>query len=875
MYQARLETHHQSPPAHMGQPAAPVKSPAMASLPLVDLTAGPHSLPQLSACDSVADVRTLESPLFLDLSQCGMSLPFQNYTRVHLKFPSTLLRRPKFQFSQLVQTLDHNTRDLLTSAVTSHSVFVFYDEGSTLQSCSSHTSNILTKIIPYLIQLKSQQHNNTKFLFLQGGKTKLQEKLPLHQPVPFPRPPHLKNSRSAPNVNKPATKNGLNKHNMNLKITIPSRNTRADNSDYMFIQSFKKDSIHYSPDSLQKYFNFHMPPKIEPEDEILPAWLKNYSKDGSKNLLRILNAFECLEKLEVQRLERCLQSSKEELQKEDKSNTQIDVQTASDEKAGPTQKTRLRKPYSFRKMQKQFKPDRHDYDSDNDGYHQAEELKLKMDIHEELHGGENQELISKLIKLQGNDNLSTREANRINNSKNNHTEVQDEDEDEVVETPMDDYLLTRGIQSYTKNRYSNILPYEHSRVKLEPSPVWSDNKHGPLSCTVTPGSNSPLSNKAIRKRRNSYFSQDCSSRERSSEHSSDQKPETVRSSLRPPLTSHDSMRTTLTPNTASDNDTFNDYFNANYLKMPQINPDFSYIATQAPLPSTLDDFWKVVVANGVKVILSLNSDDELSMRKWDIYWNSTSLKKFDVSVSDNFENVGGVKGCILRVFKVRRKVTKEHNKPGEAKVSNNVKIVETEANGTIAKKTKAEIMEGELPTCKNGSEIETAVHTICQLQYTKWLDSCGINMSDVLKLHRIKNLLLNNAAFFIESIRHGKVYEDIMNAKDSSPKDTYTSDLTKAPEKSPLLVHCSAGCGRTGVFITLDFLINVFERPTDNANRIDVWNMPQDLIFIVVNELRKQRISMVQNLTQYITCYEAILKYFELRKITGNCDRVH
>lgn len=86
-------------------------------------------------------------------------------------------------------------------------------------------------------------------------------------------------------------------------------------------------------------------------------------------------------------------------------------------------------------------------------------------------------------------------------------------------------------------------------------------------------------------------------------------------------------------------------------------------------------------------------------------------------------------------------------------------------------------------------------------------------------------------------------------------------------KQPPLLVHCSAGCGRTGVFITLDFLLNILTYPSNCNNKIDVWKMTQDLIFITVNELRKQRISMVQNLTQYITCYEAILEYFSLKKI--------
>ncbi|SCU93670.1 LAME_0F04610g1_1 [Lachancea meyersii CBS 8951] len=850
-------THVGSSPA--GPP--PPQPSTVTAAGVVDLTTELHRLPQLEACTTIAETRSLEFALYFDLSQCGIQLPLPNYTRFHLKFPSTLVRRPKFQFSQLAQTLDHNTQEKLASEVEKHSIFVFYDEGSTLQNCSLNTSNILSKIIPYLIQLKGQ-NCGIKLLFLQGDKTSLQEKSLSHQQLPFVRPTHLTNARS-PHIHKSASKKGLNKHNINLKIAIPSRDARNDNSDYMFIQSFKKDSIHYSPDSLKKYFDFHMPDLIERDDDVLPTWLKKYSEDSEKNLLMILKSFECLEKLEVKRLERCLQSSKQDPNMHDSGQT-FESHGANSSTIDPTRRPKPHKLYSFREMQKEYKPNRHDYDSDNDGYHQAEEMKLKMDIHEELHDGENQEILSKLMRIRGREKIKAQESDSNGSAtcpKPKSIAGQDEDEDDVAETPMDNYLLTRGIQAYSKNRYSNILPYEHSRVKLEPSPIWPDNKCSspmPFPSTL---SSPPLSNKAMRKRRNSYFSQERSKPEKALDQSSDQTLDNARPPLRASA-SFDSKRITSKATCGPENDQFNDYFNANYLKIPQINPDFNYIATQAPLPSTLDDFWKVVLTNDVKVILSLNSDDELNMRKWDIYWNSSALEKYDVRVKDTYENVCGVKGCILRVFDVRRL---DSNRKSTQKSHVNGK-------GTNIRNFKCD--KENVPESKGDSDFEKSVHTVCQLQYTKWLDSCGIVLEDVLKLHRIKNLLLNSPMAFIENIRKGQMYDSIMRTKELPVETTNTLE-TMAEVSSPLLVHCSAGCGRTGVFITLDYLFNILEHPTDSSNRIDVWNTSQDLVFIIVNELRKHRISMVQNLTQYITCYEAILKYFELRKIKGKEARVH
>ena len=57
-------------------------------------------------------------------------------------------------------------------------------------------------------------------------------------------------------------------------------------------------------------------------------------------------------------------------------------------------------------------------------------------------------------------------------------------------------------------------------------------------------------------------------------------------------------------------------------------------------------------------------------------------------------------------------------------------------------------------------------------------------------------------------------------------------------QDGPLLVHCSAGVGRSGTFIALDQLIQKFDQSSDNDS-IDVYST-------VVN-LRRFRDKMVQN----------------------------
>ncbi|KAM8980513.1 phosphatidylinositol phosphatase PTPRQ isoform 3-T4 [Sarcophilus harrisii] len=69
----------------------------------------------------------------------------------------------------------------------------------------------------------------------------------------------------------------------------------------------------------------------------------------------------------------------------------------------------------------------------------------------------------------------------------------------------------------------------------------------------------------------------------------------------------------------------------------------------------------------------------------------------------------------------------------------------------------------------------------------------------------------------------------------------------RAHDTTPMVVHCSAGVGRTGVFIALDHL-------TQHINDHDFVD-----IYGLVAELRSERMCMVQNLAQYIFLHQCIL----------------
>ncbi|CAI4477137.1 CBM_collapsed_G0018740.mRNA.1.CDS.1 [Saccharomyces cerevisiae] len=83
-----------------------------------------------------------------------------------------------------------------------------------------------------------------------------------------------------------------------------------------------------------------------------------------------------------------------------------------------------------------------------------------------------------------------------------------------------------------------------------------------------------------------------------------------------------------------------------------------------------------------------------------------------------------------------------------------------------------------------------------------------------------------------------------------------------------ILVHCSAGCGRTGTLCTIDSILSNFEMFEMLQKEFVKLKYPAKLfdpISWTINIFRKQRISMVQNINQFIFIYDCLLFYFRLR----------
>jgi len=153
-----------------------------------------------------------------------------------------------------------------------------------------------------------------------------------------------------------------------------------------------------------------------------------------------------------------------------------------------------------------------------------------------------------------------------------------------------------------------------------------------------------------------------------------------------------------------------------------------------------------------------------------------------------------------------------------------------------------------------------------------------------------------------------------MNAVVRASQTSHSTSAPASPDQRPVIVHCSAGCGRTGTFCTVDSVIDMLKRqrkegvlnvnhkrntrqPTpmevDSGSRLnsfaavatnssatipfpafvstapsdevksDEWLNRDDIDLIekVVEDFRLQRLSMVQSLRQFVLCYESVLEW--------------
>ncbi|KAK1896916.1 Receptor-type tyrosine-protein phosphatase S, partial [Dissostichus eleginoides] len=206
--------------------------------------------------------------------------------------------------------------------------------------------------------------------------------------------------------------------------------------------------------------------------------------------------------------------------------------------------------------------------------------------------------------------------------------------------------------------------------------------------------------------------------------------------------------------------TGSDYINSNYID--GYRKQNAYIATQGPLPETFGDFWRMVWEQRAATVVMMTRLEEKSRIKCDQYWPSRATETYGMTQVTLLDTIELATFCV-RTFSLH----------------------------------------------KNGSSEKREVR---QFQFTAWPD------------HGVPEYPTPFLAF-------------LRRVKTCNP-----------PDAGPIIAHCSAGVGRTGCFIVIDAMLERIK----HEKTVDIYGH--------VTLMRSQRNYMVQTEDQYSFIHDALLE---------------
>lgn len=212
------------------------------------------------------------------------------------------------------------------------------------------------------------------------------------------------------------------------------------------------------------------------------------------------------------------------------------------------------------------------------------------------------------------------------------------------------------------------------------------------------------------------------------------------------------------------------YINASHVKIRIENTIYSYIASQSPLTTTIDDFWRMISGSNVHVIVMLLESS-----------NPHCAAYFPRNSNENFRTED---------FQIDL-------------------ISEQNQNDFLIRQFRMTHIQGQRK------------RTLVHLQYTSWDEN---------------QLPLNTLSFI-----------DFINVANSYRRHY--------GETNPCLVHCTAGIGRTGIFILMHLMIQciTFNKKVNIAS--------------VLRVMREHRMSLIDRTYAYVFVYRCLIDYLKSSRL--------
>lgn len=259
-------------------------------------------------------------------------------------------------------------------------------------------------------------------------------------------------------------------------------------------------------------------------------------------------------------------------------------------------------------------------------------------------------------------------------------------------------------------------------------------------------------------------------------------------------------------------DGVNDYINASPIRLG----DRRYIATQGPKDTSVNHFYRMVQGEikGPAVVVMLTQTHESGKEKCFQYYPLTQ-KESPLIIPPDKESGDGFRG----------------------------KVELVNSRDDVTSRSEVRELKMHIETDDGSKEEKKITH----LLFSAWPDFLVPEGDDRTALVHLVEL---SATLSNLSPASGP----------PMPHPSSRSNSLKGVDDNPRIIHCSAGVGRSGTFIALDYLLDQLHK-----GAFDDLSPNKDPIAETVEDLRQQRMMMVQGETQFFLLYDVLREHYLAR----------